>query len=96
LRRHPLLRYHFDHTVWRTDMRIMIDIDEADIKALDGLAQQQDVSRNAVIQNILANFFRSDCPDPMQAFGLWGDGAAEGQIYQTEIRDEWSRGQKDP
>ena len=70
-------------------MRILVDIADNEIAALDKVARDTGKSRafviRAAIGEWLAKHRREACDD---AFGLWG-GADDGVAYQERMRREW-------
>ncbi|WP_454848531.1 ribbon-helix-helix domain-containing protein [Rhizobium binxianense] len=71
-------------------MRTLIDIGEAELKALDRMARAAKVSRASLIRKAVDDFIdRHNRDEEAEAFGLWGDRAMDGLAYQEEIRSEW-------
>ncbi|TCL76002.1 CopG family transcriptional regulator [Rhizobium sp. BK251] len=71
-------------------MRTLIDIGEAELKALDRIAKAKRVSRAAVIREAVDDFLgRSSAEHTAEAFGLWGNRVVDGLAYQEKIRSEW-------
>lgn len=71
-------------------MRTLVDIGDAQIRALDALAQQQKQSRAALIRKAIDDFLaKRRSTDERDAFGLWGDRKLDGLAYQNEVRREW-------
>ncbi len=71
-------------------MRTLVDIGDAEIGALDALAQRQGQSRAAVIRRAVDDFLaRNRLGDAGEAFGLWGAEGLDGVAYQRNLRDEW-------
>lgn len=71
-------------------MRALIDIGEAELKALDEIARQEKVSRASLIREAVDDFLkRRDRLKDEEAFGLWGDQAVDGLAYQEKLRSEW-------
>ncbi|MDO9415177.1 CopG family transcriptional regulator [Pararhizobium sp.] len=70
-------------------MRTLIDIDDMEIQALDAIARKEKVSRASLIRKAVNDFLKLQAADDAQAFGLWGDRAVDGLVYQHEIRREW-------
>lgn len=71
-------------------MRTLVDIDEAQVRELDGIAEKSNQSRAALIRQAIADFLnkgrRGAAAD---AFGLWGKRKVDGLTYQEQVRDEW-------
>lgn len=74
-------------------MRTLVDIPDAQVRALDGLAKDQGRSRAALIRDAIGELLdrcRSE-PNP-DAFGLWRKTRGrdhDGLDYQERIRREW-------
>jgi predicted transcriptional regulator len=71
-------------------MRTLITIDEKDIRALDDLASADRVSRAELIRQAVHDLLsRRKQLAAGDAFGLWGDEAKDGLVYEQELREEW-------
>ena len=71
-------------------MRTLIDIGEAELRALDRMAKAENVSRAALVRKAVSDFLdRHKRDSETEAFGLWGDRAVDGLTYQEEVRSEW-------
>ena len=71
-------------------MRILVDIYEKQIHALDTLSKGAKRSRAALIRDAVGDYLaRHQAPQPTDAFGLWGDRKIDGLAYQEEVRGEW-------
>ena len=71
-------------------MRILIDLDDSDLKALDRLAKQQKILRSALTRQAIDSFLDSHARiAESDAFGLWGNRVADGLAYEDNIRREW-------
>ncbi len=71
-------------------MRILVDIGDAELKALDNMAKADKVSRASLIRKAVGDFLdRNNRQKEADAFGLWGDRAIDGLAYQDKIRSEW-------
>jgi metal-responsive CopG/Arc/MetJ family transcriptional regulator len=70
-------------------MRTLVDIGEADLKALDLMAKEADVSRASLIRAAIRNFIERRETSDDEAFGLWGDRKTDGLTYQERLRSEW-------
>jgi predicted transcriptional regulator len=71
-------------------VRTLVDIGDAELKALDHLAKVEKVSRAALIRKAVGDFLdRNNGEREFEAFGLWGDRAIDGLAYQEKIRSEW-------
>lgn len=71
-------------------MRILANLEEAQIEALDQLAARSKTSRAALIREAIAAFLdaRRD-HNAVDAFGLWGERAVDGLAYERKARSEW-------
>ena len=71
-------------------MRILVDIGDPEVKALDRLAQREKMSRAALIRKAINDFLAGNNADiEAEAFGLWGDRKVDGLTYQENMRGEW-------
>ncbi|MCM2475955.1 ribbon-helix-helix protein, CopG family [Rhizobium sp. CG5] len=71
-------------------MRTLVDIGDAEVKALDQIASEQKVSRAALIRQAIDGFLKVQARKTEgDAFGLWGDHAIDGLAYQEDLRREW-------
>ncbi len=74
-------------------MRTLIDIPDDQIAELAKLAEQEKVSRAALVRKAIAELLaskRSNNDDAMDAaFGLWADRDEDGLAYQERLRSEW-------
>jgi predicted transcriptional regulator len=67
-------------------MRITIDIDEEQIRALDMLSEATKRPRAELIRDAVDQYLAGQSTD---AFGLWGDRKVDGLAYQEKTRGEW-------
>lgn len=71
-------------------MRTSIRIDDAQITALDRLAQQENVSRASLIRRAIDDYLqRQQGSLPADAFGLWANETIDGLAFQEKMRDDW-------
>ncbi|MBB4274451.1 ribbon-helix-helix protein, CopG family [Rhizobium mongolense] len=71
-------------------MRILVDIVESELKALDKIAKSEKVSRASLIRKAVNDFLdRHDRTKEAEAFGLWGNRKIDGLEYQDKVRNEW-------
>jgi metal-responsive CopG/Arc/MetJ family transcriptional regulator len=71
-------------------MRILVDITEKQVHALDTLSKGAKRSRAALIRDAVGDYLaRQRTQQPSDAFGLWGDRKIDGLAYQEKIRGEW-------
>ena len=71
-------------------MRTLVDIPEPDIRALDEVARQRDMSRASLLREAIDTFLAKHRQShAMNAFGLWGSEGKDGMAYQNRLRAEW-------
>lgn len=71
-------------------MRTLVDIPEADLKALADLVARTGKSRAALIREAIAGYVRQQQESSFEdAFGLWGTEGEDGLAYQRRVRAEW-------
>lgn len=71
-------------------MRTLVDIGESELKALDRMAKESDVSRASLIRAAIRDYVeRREAGDGDEAFGLWGKRKIDGLAYQERLRSEW-------
>lgn len=70
-------------------MRTIIDLPDEQIRALDAICGQEQISRAEAIRRAVATMIRSRPAAEGQAFGLWSSRAEDGVTYQQRLRREW-------
>jgi predicted transcriptional regulator len=70
-------------------MQTLVDIGEDELKALDALAERQQVSRSSLIRKAVDDFLARQVQARQAAFGLWSEAPSDGLDYQNKIRAEW-------
>jgi len=71
-------------------MRILTDINDSQLRALDNLAKREKVSRAALIRQAVDDLLaRHRQEKRSDAFGLWGERTVDGLAYQEKLRSEW-------
>jgi metal-responsive CopG/Arc/MetJ family transcriptional regulator len=71
-------------------MRILIDLGDGQIRALDELSKKEKRSRAALIRQAIDDYLRSRRnQQESDAFGLWGKRKVDGLAYQEKVRGEW-------
>jgi len=71
-------------------MKTLIEIEDADIQALDEIAARSKQSRSALIRKAIAEFLSvANANAANDGFGLWGKQKVDGLEYQKKIRSEW-------
>ena len=79
---------------YRATKRTIIDLPDEDLTRLDSLAEQESVSRAAILREAVAEYVVRRGKAPATAKPLAGFGALKGyygdaQAYQDELRGEW-------
>ncbi|WP_353428835.1 ribbon-helix-helix domain-containing protein [Paracoccus denitrificans] len=71
-------------------MRALVDMNDAQVEALDHLAKRVRQSRAALIRAAIDDYLaRHHRVQVENGFGLWGKGKVDGLAYQEKVRDEW-------
>ncbi len=71
-------------------MRALIDMNDAQVEALDTLAKQMRQSRAALIRTAIDDYLdRHHRQQVEDSFGLWGKRTVDGLAYQEKVRGEW-------
>lgn len=71
-------------------MRIDLELDAAQIEALDRLAEMKKVFREEFILEAITAFLKAKMDERFAAaFNLWGPDGPEGVEFQEQIRQEW-------
>ncbi len=71
-------------------MRTLVDLGEAQARALDELAKAEKRSRAALIRQAIEDYLaRRRAVQQDDAFGLWGERRQDGLAYQEKLRGEW-------
>ncbi|HZZ34595.1 MAG TPA: ribbon-helix-helix protein, CopG family [Caulobacteraceae bacterium] len=71
-------------------MRTLVDIPEADVKALDKLGERRGASRSKIIRQAIREYLIHNLSEEgEQAFGLWRGRNVDGLDYQRRARSEW-------
>lgn len=71
-------------------MRALIDMNPAQVEALDALAQEVRQSRAALIRAAIDDYLsRHQRKQVEDGFGLWGKRQVDGLVYQENARREW-------
>ncbi len=73
-------------------MRTLVDIPDALIREIDGLAEREDISRAEAIRRAMKEYLaRHTKPRPDAAFGIWKSKRINPLDYEDSIRGEWER-----
>ena len=71
-------------------MRALVDMNDAQIDALDTLAKRVRQSRAALIRAAIDDYLARHRREQVEdGFGLWGEGKVDGLAYQERTRREW-------
>ncbi|TWF57107.1 CopG family transcriptional regulator [Neorhizobium alkalisoli] len=71
-------------------MRTLVELPEAEIEALDRLAQAENTSRELLIERaVRALLDKNDRQAKIDAYGLWGNRTIDGLEFQKKVRGEW-------
>jgi predicted transcriptional regulator len=71
-------------------MRTLVDIPDAQIRALAALCERVNQPRAVVVREAIAEYLaRHQYTADGQAFRLWGTEAEDGLAYQEKARAEW-------
>lgn len=71
-------------------MRALVDMNDAQVAALDRLAKRKRQSRAALIRAAIDDYLHRHRREQIEdGFGLWGEGRVDGLAYQDKARSEW-------
>jgi metal-responsive CopG/Arc/MetJ family transcriptional regulator len=71
-------------------MRTIIDLTPTQVEALAKLADEQNLSRSALIRKAVDAYVEAHSTSEIaRAFGLWKMRKVDGLTYQQALRDEW-------
>lgn len=71
-------------------MRALIDMNDAQVEALDTLAKRMRQSRAALIRAAIDDYLDRHYREQVEdGFGLWGKRKVDGLAYQEKVRREW-------
>lgn len=71
-------------------MRALVDMNDAQIEALDALAKRVRQSRAALIRAAIDDYLERHHQEQVEdGFGLWGKRKVDGLAYQEKARSEW-------
>lgn len=71
-------------------MRILVDVNEAQVNALDMLSRRMRRSRAALIRAAMDDFLARHHREQVEdGYGLWGRREVDGLAYQEKVRGEW-------
>jgi predicted transcriptional regulator len=71
-------------------MRALIDMNDAQVEALDALAKRMRRSRAALIRAAIDDYLDRHRREQVEdGFGLWGRRKVDGLAYQEKARREW-------
>jgi len=73
-------------------MRTIVDIPDDLLRAIDRLAEREDLSRAEAVRRAMAEYVaRRAQSRPDAAFGIWKSRRVDALDYQDSLRDEWKR-----
>ena len=71
-------------------MRALVDMNDAQVEALDVLAKRLRRSRAALIRAAIDDYLERHHREQIEdGFGLWGKRKVDGLDYQEKVRSEW-------
>jgi metal-responsive CopG/Arc/MetJ family transcriptional regulator len=71
-------------------MRTLVDIPDRELREITELSKRRKLSRAALIREAIAGYLAAHRrAQKKDAFGLWGERAADGLAYQDKLRAEW-------
>lgn len=71
-------------------MRTLVDLGDAQLRALDELSKKEKRPRAALIRQAIEDYLgKRRSEQESDAFGLWGKRKADGLAYQKKVRSEW-------
>lgn len=71
-------------------MRALVDMNDAQVEALDVLAKRLRRSRAALIRTAIDDYLERHHREQVEdGFGLWGKQKVDGLDYQEKVRSEW-------
>jgi predicted transcriptional regulator len=71
-------------------MRILVDLVDSKIEALDELAKAENKPRSVLIRQAVDDYLaKRRIKREGKAFGLWGNRKVDGLAYQKKVRSEW-------
>lgn len=68
--------------------KIIVDLQEESIQALDSLKTIMGISRVELIRQAVSYFLINNVLDDRESFGLWKN-KIDGLAYQNKLREEW-------
>ena len=71
-------------------MRALVDMNEAQVEALDALSKLENTSRAALIRKAIDEYLQKRRREQVEdGFALWGRRKTDGLAYQESLRSEW-------
>ena len=71
-------------------MSTTIYLEDDDLKQLDRISEEANISREPLIEQLVRNYIRTEREKVLEAaFGLWKDRPEDGLAYQQRLRSEW-------
>ncbi len=76
-------------------MRILIDLPDDQLRALDTMAERKGWSRAQTVRQAVADLLQRDAEEDraalMASFGAWKHRGMDGLAFQQSLRAEWDR-----
>ena len=78
-------------TIDEDAMPAIVEIPPEQVEALDRIAAREHMSREALVQSLIAEFVsrHGSASDLGRFFGSWGDRPIDGLELQSRLRAEW-------
>ena len=71
-------------------MRALVDMNDAQVEALDVLSKRMRQSRASLIRAAIDDYLERHGREQVEdGFGLWSQQAVDGLVYQDKVRSEW-------
>lgn len=73
-----------------TSMRTIIDLQAAQLEALDAICAREGISRAEAVRRAVSRYVEAvGAGRGESAFGIWRGRAVDGLDYERRLRDEW-------
>jgi Ribbon-helix-helix protein, copG family len=79
------------YIIARCEMRMLVDLPDAELEQLNVLSKARRVSRAELIRQAVAGYLEQNKAGLEDSFGLWKKKAVDGVKYQERLRGEWER-----
>ena len=77
------------YIMWGNEMRMLVDLPEAELERLNVLSRTRKVSRAELIRQAVAGYLEQNKAGLEESFGLWKKKGVDGVKYQERLRSEW-------